>query len=157
MGTRADFYIGRGANAEWLGSIAWDGYPSGIPASLLNAPSEEAFRRELALFAEKREDWTAPEQGWPWPWDNSQTTDYAYAFDGGVRAASGDHGSTLPRVSQRMIAPPKARRSPICRPVRTSPTQASAAVSWSLRRGLAARASRSNRASMIGTGEQDAR
>jgi hypothetical protein len=30
MGTRADFYIGRGTEAEWLGSVAWDGYPGGV-------------------------------------------------------------------------------------------------------------------------------
>jgi len=26
MGTRADFYVGMGKDAEWLGSVAWDGY-----------------------------------------------------------------------------------------------------------------------------------
>lgn len=30
MGTRADFYVGKGPNAEWLGSTAMDGYPEGI-------------------------------------------------------------------------------------------------------------------------------
>lgn len=30
MGTRADFYVGRGEQAEWLGSIAWDGNPGAI-------------------------------------------------------------------------------------------------------------------------------
>lgn len=30
MGTRADFYVGTGANAEWLGSIAYDGHPDTI-------------------------------------------------------------------------------------------------------------------------------
>jgi hypothetical protein len=30
MGTRADFYVGRGETAEYLGSIAWDGYPDGL-------------------------------------------------------------------------------------------------------------------------------
>ncbi len=29
MGTRADFYTGRGQTAQWLGSIAWGGYPVG--------------------------------------------------------------------------------------------------------------------------------
>jgi hypothetical protein len=83
MGTRADFYTGRGESAEWLGSIAWDGYPSGIPTELLGASTEDAFRTALAAFGPHRDDWTAPEMGWPWPWDTSHTTDYAYAFDGG--------------------------------------------------------------------------
>jgi hypothetical protein len=30
MGTRADFYIGCGRDSEWIGSIAWDGYPDGL-------------------------------------------------------------------------------------------------------------------------------
>jgi hypothetical protein len=30
-----------------------------------------------------RSDGTLPEQGWPWPWEDSCTTNYAYAFDDG--------------------------------------------------------------------------
>jgi hypothetical protein len=81
MGTRADFYIGRGEQAEWLGSIAWDGYPNGIDSKLLEAANEPAFKAALAPFLSSREDATLPEQGWPWPWDDSCMTDYAYAFD----------------------------------------------------------------------------
>lgn len=83
MGTRADFYVGRGPKAEWLGSIAWDGYPKGIPKPLRRAKTEEEFRMEVAKELSKREDATFPEMGWPWPWDDSKTTDYAYAFDEG--------------------------------------------------------------------------
>lgn len=83
MGTRADFYVGRGEDAEWLGSIAWDGYPEGIDAAVLEPTSEDDYREAVALFLGDRDDATAPEQGWPWPWDDSGTTDYAYAFDGG--------------------------------------------------------------------------
>ena len=78
MGTRADFYIGIGPTAEWLGSIAWDGYPDGLT---IDAPDEAGFRANVAELA-KRADWTSPEQGWPWPWEDSNTTDYAYAWDG---------------------------------------------------------------------------
>jgi hypothetical protein len=40
MGTRADFYVGRGPDAEWLGSVAMDGYPSGVfGAPTLNCPT----------------------------------------------------------------------------------------------------------------------
>jgi len=92
MGTRADFYIGRGSDAEWLGSIAWDAYPSGLPNELLSSNSEEGFRARVAELS-SRDDWTSPSDGWPWPWDDSHTTDYAYAFDGGtVWAASFGHG-----------------------------------------------------------------
>jgi hypothetical protein len=81
MGTRADFYIGRGKDAEWLGSIAWDGYS--IPNKLRNATTEDEFRKRLAKFAARRDDWTAPEDGWPWPWDDSNLTDEVWAFDEG--------------------------------------------------------------------------
>lgn len=83
MGTRADFYVGRTEDAEWLGSIAWDGYPDGIEAKIREAVDEAEYRRQVGAFIGSREDGTKPEQGWPWPWDDSGTTDYAYAFDGG--------------------------------------------------------------------------
>jgi hypothetical protein len=92
MGTRADFYIGRGKDAKWIGSTAWDGYPEGIiPKSgdypegqhLFDATNEQEFRDRLAQYFDGRDDVTLPAQGWPWPWENSATTDYAYAFDGG--------------------------------------------------------------------------
>lgn len=82
MGTRADFYIGRGADAEWLGSVAWDGYPDGFEDSILRATDADHFRQLVAAELKSRDDGTTPEMGWPWPWDTSRTTDYAYAFDG---------------------------------------------------------------------------
>lgn len=107
MGTRADFYIGRGEQAEWLGSIAWDGYPEGIelttakknsepfPAGkhLFDATTVDEFRARLAQYFANRNDVTLPEMGWPWPWKDSNTTDYAYAFDDGrVWANNFGHG-----------------------------------------------------------------
>ena len=49
MGTRADFYIGRGAEAEWLGSIAWDGYPGGIDAGIKEATDDAVYRQAIVL------------------------------------------------------------------------------------------------------------
>jgi hypothetical protein len=83
LGTRADFYIGRGKTAEWLGSIGWDGYPDGVPKILLTAKTERQFRRRVKKIACENDDFTQPERGWPWPWDDSNITDYAYAFDEG--------------------------------------------------------------------------
>lgn len=84
MGTRADFYVGRGESAEWIGSIAWDGYPNGNPKPLLEITDEKEYRAKVAeLLNDGEGGSTKPEQGWPWPWENSNTTDYAYAFDGG--------------------------------------------------------------------------
>lgn len=85
MGTRADFYVGKGKDAEWLGSIAWDGYPYGEAALKVGvAVTEEEFRSLVASLLAERHDGTVPEDGWPWPWNDSQTTDYAYAFADGV-------------------------------------------------------------------------
>lgn len=82
MGTRADFYVGRGENAEWLGSIAWDGNPESIPNDIRFAVKEDDYRAAVAAELAGREDATKPEMGWPWSWENSRKTDFAYAFDG---------------------------------------------------------------------------
>lgn len=83
MGTRADFYVGRGEAAEWVGSIAWDGYPDGIHDSVLQAADEVAYSSAVSQFLRSRDDATLPEMGWPWPWNDSCLTDYAYAFEAG--------------------------------------------------------------------------
>lgn len=83
MGTRADFYVGKGKKAEWLGSIAWDGYPDGNPCEIVKLTSEAEYRTQVAALI-KEENGTTPEMGWPWPWEDSCTTDYAYTFDKGM-------------------------------------------------------------------------
>jgi hypothetical protein len=84
MGTRADFYIGtEPATMEYLGSIAWDGYPDGIDEEVREAKTEERYREALAGFFESRDDASLPERdGWPWPWNDSDLTDHVYVFDG---------------------------------------------------------------------------
>lgn len=95
MGTRGDFYIGRGEDAQWLGSTAWDSYPGGLDEesdgsrTMLRATTEEEFRAGVEKMASVRSDFTPASNGWPWPWDDSSTTDYAFAFDGGKVWASG--------------------------------------------------------------------
>lgn len=96
MGTRADFYIGRGPTAEWIGSIAWDGYPDGMPRELLGLTDEDLFRKYVVAFLKERDDGTTPDMGWPWPWEDSRTTDYAYALDEGRVWASGFGGEWFP-------------------------------------------------------------
>lgn len=85
MGTRADFYIGIGEKAEWLGSIALDGYEfdDDKNCALMQSKSENEFRNEVKNISLNRDDFTNPEMGWPWPWDNSNTTDYTYSFNNG--------------------------------------------------------------------------
>lgn len=88
MGTRADFYIGRGQDAEWLGSVAWDGYEwEDEDSALMQAKTADEFRAAVATIQAERGDFTAPTEGWPWPWDDSNTTDYAYVLHDGKATA----------------------------------------------------------------------
>lgn len=81
MGTRADFYIGEGKDAEWLGSVAWDGYQWEKADSVLRqATTKDEFKAAVFVLEQTRNDFTSPVQGWPWPWDDSRTSDYAYCF-----------------------------------------------------------------------------
>ena len=88
MGTRADFYVGRGKNAEWIGSFAFDGYPDGNAKEVIKETDERGFRESVASLLKSLDHSTTVEEGWPWPWENSRTTDYAYAFDNGKVYAS---------------------------------------------------------------------
>lgn len=91
MGTRADFYMGIGPDAEWLGSVAWDGYDvseanSGIARDVRLSKTKEEFLENLKAYFAARDNVTLPEAGWPWPWEDSRTTDFAYAFvDGQIQ------------------------------------------------------------------------
>src|ERR1700740_2956843 len=77
---------------EWLGSIAWDGHPDRIPPDVIRATSDVVFRANVARFLDGRDDSTRPEHGWPWPWDDSRTTDYAYTVrEGAVHASPFGH------------------------------------------------------------------
>lgn len=81
MGTRADFYTESDDGLVWQGSVALGGYPGGFDD--LRAIEDEAdFTRFMDRVSE-RVDFTHPEQGWPWPWDDSETTDFAYKFVNG--------------------------------------------------------------------------
>jgi len=80
MGTRADFYLGKGVDATWLGSTAWDSNPGCIPEKILRAKTSNKFKKAVSDFFKTRDDVTLPDEGWPWPWVDSKTTDYAYAF-----------------------------------------------------------------------------
>ncbi len=97
MGTRADFYVGKGKDAVWIGSIAWDGYRDGIDGEILIAKTEQEFRDATAQFFSNREDVTEPPAGWPWPWKTSATTDCSYwFFDGKVWDANGSPDVYIP-------------------------------------------------------------
>jgi hypothetical protein len=80
MGTRADFYKDQDGKLVWIASIAWDGYPDGIAKLVIQVKTEDDYLSALNDFLQKRDDVSYPKDGWPWPWDDSGTTDYAYSF-----------------------------------------------------------------------------
>lgn len=82
MGTRADFFVGIGPTAEWIGSVSYDGGPHDQGAAPLAATSEVEFRAVVEqLLSRPGALVTRPEEGWPWPWEDFRTSDYGYAWD----------------------------------------------------------------------------
>lgn len=88
MGTRADFYVRKDGQMKWIGSKSYDGYPDGIEEKVLKASTSEEFEAETEAFLKAEDDATFPNEGWPWPWDDSRTTDYSYIFENGKVMAS---------------------------------------------------------------------
>lgn len=86
MGTRAAFWVGdprEMALREWLGCLAWDGYPDGVPEPLRQVTTEDEYRHCIQRIAQAHE-FAPPGGGWPYPWaDNIFLTDYTYAWMGG--------------------------------------------------------------------------
>jgi hypothetical protein len=98
MGTRADFYVGIGPSAEWIGSTSFDGDPEGLGAGPLAAQDETSFRAEVeAMLTDPSLLTTRPSEGWPWPWEDSRTSDFAYAWTdrGPLLSAYGHQWCTL--------------------------------------------------------------
>ncbi len=86
MGTRADFYVGRFEDAEWLGSIAYDGGPDAIAMNpaILRAKTERAYRKAVGDFLGNDEDAILAKDGWPWGAKDSSVTDWSYYFEDGT-------------------------------------------------------------------------
>ncbi len=108
MGTRADFYIGRGTQAKWLGSVAYDGYlgddrnphpRGGKFAAVTSADEFEKAVEAWMVHDDAHGGSIRPADGWPWPWKDSCLTDYSYAWDDGAVWVT-DHPNPRPRCSQ---------------------------------------------------------
>lgn len=129
MGTRADFYVGKGENAEWIGSVAWDGYEwheriqNDNPDNITSSKTEAEYRSAVADMLKSNENTTTPEMGWPWPWETSKTTDFAYLFvDGKIEVYcfgnryipdDGEIIKSWPKFSDENVAEPGCGRSGI--------------------------------------------
>lgn len=92
MGPRADFYLGKGRRAQWLGSIGFSGQPEDIPRNILTARTKKQFEGAVGQllddYRRQHLNMATPKMGWPWPWEISHLTDYAYAFCSGQVVAS---------------------------------------------------------------------
>ncbi|MEC3979916.1 hypothetical protein [Amycolatopsis sp. H20-H5] len=96
MSTTTDFYVGRGPDAEWIGSLQRDCEPDNIllvpPGRLaLTTSTESTYRHAVeALLA----DWVTGNHGrshrivdgWPWPWPTSHVSSWIVIFDPGESA-----------------------------------------------------------------------
>lgn len=81
MGTRCDFYVSKENEIIWLGSYGWDGYPEGVAKEidLQNCNTESEFKDKVNKFLSDNNG-IFPKDGWPWPWNDSKTTDFHYIF-----------------------------------------------------------------------------
>ena len=111
MGTRADFYIGRGENAEWIGSVGHDGHPDHDFGTgrelkkLAKGCTKREYERAVKKWLGGSESGVFPADGWPWPWKNSLITDYTYAYERGqiyvlIRFTKGEHWVRLSEVQK---------------------------------------------------------
>ena len=80
IGTCADFYVDKGWQAEYMGSLRFDGYPLGIEEPILKAGNELDYRNAVTDLITRRRDGNHAEQGWPHLWADSGLTDYSYTF-----------------------------------------------------------------------------
>jgi hypothetical protein len=80
--TRADFYIGQGVDANWIGSIFHDGYPTRIPLEILICVNPILYEELVVEFIKSDKGVVRSENGkWPWLWGDSRLTDYSYIFE----------------------------------------------------------------------------
>ena len=80
MGTKADFYTKDGDVLIWQGSIEWEGAENHIPDSVIQSSCNEEFLINLETYFKKKRDAIPSNKGWPWNWDSSKYTDYAYVM-----------------------------------------------------------------------------
>jgi len=82
MGTRSDFYVmNHDGSMEWLGSAFKDGGPQHMPTSMLLKSNRVTFEESVFDYLKEHDSVCKFNgQGWPWPWDDSQLTDYTYIF-----------------------------------------------------------------------------
>lgn len=79
MGIKADFYIKDGDSLKWQGSVEWNCDEKSIPNNLVQSSSNEEFLENLSAYLSSNEN--AYTAGWPWHWNSSKQSDYAYIMN----------------------------------------------------------------------------
>ncbi|HEY4024270.1 MAG TPA: hypothetical protein VGM75_36680 [Pseudonocardiaceae bacterium] len=90
MGTRSDFYVGTGTDAEWIGSLQFGCHPDALLKdwyghAALTARTHNAYREAVdqLLFTWAVNGLGAAHRaryGWPWPWNTSHCNDWVLTF-----------------------------------------------------------------------------
>jgi hypothetical protein len=82
MGSRADFYVGIGNQAEWLGTLLNNGDVWHTPLEIIIQESQIMYE-ELVIEHLKNNNGIIKDDGGKWPhkWQDSLMTDYSYIFD----------------------------------------------------------------------------
>jgi len=119
--TTHDFYVGRGPDADWIGSIHLDACACHGLDEIEQAGTADEFTELVSLFlhgAEVEEVGEVTHRGreWPWPWPTSHGTDFTHASDGDCgavwTAVRGDRWS----VRAGEYVPPDPGESPVMLP-----------------------------------------
>lgn len=89
---KADFYIGLGEDARWLGSISDHGAPcdvdNGYDLFNTSGANDDYDERSFAdavssIVAADGGHWAESGASWPWVYPTSTGTDYTYAWNNG--------------------------------------------------------------------------
>jgi hypothetical protein len=80
----ADFFLGRGPAAEYLGSVLTSGAPEDIEAWELFQNLDDENYTAKDFVDEVRELRHDIPPAWPWPYASSSETPWAYAYDAGT-------------------------------------------------------------------------
>src|SRR6184192_2715234 len=90
MSTKADFYIRQGTHTEWIGSLERDCDPETLKKlssgeAVFQSRDVDSYRGSVTRLLNKWEDDQRgfshfPEDGWPWLWPDSTTSDWGYVL-----------------------------------------------------------------------------
>lgn len=125
--TSADIYVvprgERLSASHWRGTVLDDGHPAGV-GIVTEAIGREAFEARLDEIAAAGR-WHDREQGWPHPWPDSRSTDFAYVMVVGQHEAGADDDLEAFRFGQRIRLPGDPELAfPDCGPLRPAPAPA---------------------------------